>query len=138
MIGGQAADLCGGPAGIRNLKTAGLMKLTMIAGPVACGATAEQIQVLACCGQNLGEAYQLIDDIRDRLPLGSQCDKTLGQDERHGRSSIYGQLGLDGCHARLIDLVSSVRSHITDTFAPGEPRDLLVRILEQLFLEAVQ
>ena len=137
MIGGQAADLGAGPAAIRNRKTAGLMRLTMVAGSIACRARKRQIEVLARCGEHLGEAFQLLDDIHDRLPPTPQADKTRGQDERHARANNLGELGIKGCQARLAGLMNSVSSQLTEGFKSGEPRDRLLHFLEEVFREAI-
>jgi geranylgeranyl diphosphate synthase type II len=113
------------------------MKLTMVAGPLACSATGSQIGVLTHCGECLGEAYQVLDDMLDRLPASSRADKTAGQDERHSRTSNYGELGYEGCQSRLATLVQSVRDEITGCFPATEPRHRLLQMLEHLFTGSV-
>ena len=63
MIDGQAADLRGGERDHR--KTIGLMRLTLTAGAIACGASATEVRALSRCGECLGEAYQILDDFED-------------------------------------------------------------------------
>ena len=133
MIGGQAADLCSGAAEIRNQKTAGLMRLTMVAGPMVCNAAGEQIAALSRCGDLLGEAYQVLDDLRDISPLGVLGDKTPGQDKRNHRTSNYADLGFEGCKARLAMLLANAGNDIQQCFADGAPRDALLQTLGKVY-----
>lgn len=64
MIEGQAVDLQGGLEN-PNRKTSSLMRLTFTAGAIACGASNADVQVLARCGEQVGEAYQMYDDFED-------------------------------------------------------------------------
>jgi len=71
MIGGQFLDLRLRKADneqlkqVSYLKTTGLMRLMLTAGAIVAGADDAQIEVLAAFGENLGEAYQMLDDIVD-------------------------------------------------------------------------
>src|SRR5262249_31784521 len=74
MIGGQTVDLFLQGVGqdssalvSRNLKTTALMRLTMSAGAIACGADEEDAAVLADFGESLGVVYQICDDLLDAL-----------------------------------------------------------------------
>ncbi len=57
MIGGQAVE------GME--KTTSLLRLALTAGAIACGASSADVRALARCGECLGEAYQLYDDLLD-------------------------------------------------------------------------
>ena len=71
MIGGQFLDLRLRPSddeqfrSVSYLKTTGLMRLMLTAGAIAAGANKAQITALATFGQDLGEAYQMLDDLVD-------------------------------------------------------------------------
>ena len=90
MISGQAVDLAlrnlgnteDASAG-RNLKTSGLMRLTMTAGAIASGQTESEIAALAAFGDGFGCAYQIYDDIVDLRGSHLFSGKTVGQDNRH-------------------------------------------------------
>lgn len=64
MIEGQAVDLQGGRERAHR-KTTGLLRLSLTAGAIACGAADPDIHVLAQSGECLGEAYQMYDDFED-------------------------------------------------------------------------
>jgi len=84
MIGGQAVDVSGADLESRDRKTSSLMRLTLMAGAEAAGAPACSVDLLARCGERLGRAYQMLDDLMDSCP---ESGKTAAQDERHKRAS---------------------------------------------------
>lgn len=84
MIGGQAADVTGSDLQSRDCKTSALMRLTLVAGAEAGGAPAAAVAVLGQCGERLGRAYQMLDDLMDTC-TGS--GKTMAQDKRHQRTA---------------------------------------------------
>lgn len=100
MIGGQTIDLSVGNARVddgalksRNLKTTSLMRLTLSAGALACGASDEEAEALASFGNYLGDAYQICDDLIDEHGAAELMGKPTGQDSRHCRLSFASRLG---------------------------------------------
>src|SRR5262249_51977244 len=92
MIGGQAVALALRGAGqgtdalqSRNLKTMALMRLTLTAGAVACGADEDDATALGAFGASLGAAYQVCDDLMDDLGASGAIGKPVKQDARHRR-----------------------------------------------------
>jgi geranylgeranyl diphosphate synthase type II len=73
MIGGQFVDLRSqlkdivAPEPISYLKTTALMRLMLTAGAIVGGAEDGHINALAAFGENLGNAYQMLDDIVDEI-----------------------------------------------------------------------
>ncbi|MCE5228556.1 polyprenyl synthetase family protein [bacterium] len=71
MIGGQVVDLWLRSHAderlrpISYLKTTALMRLMLMAGGIVAGAREDQLEALLKYGENLGMAYQLLDDIVD-------------------------------------------------------------------------
>ena len=74
MIGGQVADL-EAPARKKSLrehdfisryKTGALIRVSAVAGAIAAGATARERKAIACYGECLGLAFQVVDDILDK------------------------------------------------------------------------
>jgi geranylgeranyl diphosphate synthase type II len=118
MIGGQAADLAIRAAGgashrgrvSRNRKTTGLMRLTMTAGAMAGGASANDVRVLAHCGECLGEAYQTYDDLLDEFGGCEQTGKTARQDSRHHRASHVAEFGIDASREHVYALTEEAKA----------------------------
>jgi len=79
MIGGQVADLTFSPAvdgasmleRIHLRKTANLFRLSARAASLVAGATEHQLAALSSYAENLGLAYQIIDDILDHAKSGN-------------------------------------------------------------------
>ena len=79
LIGGQVLDLqaISQPRnatertllGIAEQKTAALITASVVAGALAGGGSAAQIKLVKRYGQNVGLAFQLIDDVHDREGL---------------------------------------------------------------------
>lgn len=132
MIGGQAVDLALRGAGqepdalaSRNLKTTALMRLTMSAGAVACGAEEDDALVLAEFGEALGMAYQICDDVLDEMANSNQLGKPTGQDARHGRSSYVAELGIEGAQRLATSLITDAKATLRKRFGPRPEVELL-------------
>ena len=133
MIGGQAADLRlsvdGGSVetlASRNLKTTALMRLTLIAGAMACGAGEPDRAALEEFGECLGAAYQIRDDILDEIDDNGLAGKTVRQDERHLRHSFIAELGAEGASHLALSLIEQGKSAITERFGDRREARLLV------------
>ena len=132
MIGGQAVDLVlqgqgRGPEALvsRNLKTTALMRLTMAAGAIACGADDDDAAVLADFGESLGMAYQICDDLLDELGASDALGKPARQDSRHARSTAVAELGVEGAHRLAASLVEDGVRSLQDRFGERPEVDLL-------------
>lgn len=89
LVGGQVVDLeSEGKSDtsletlnfIHNHKTAALLEASVVCGGIIAGASAEQIQKLTRYSQNIGLAFQIIDDILDITATQEQLGKTAGKD----------------------------------------------------------
>jgi geranylgeranyl diphosphate synthase type II len=132
MIGGQAVDLTlkgagQGPGALfsRNLKTTALMRLTMMAGAVACGAREDDVSVLGEFGESLGMAYQICDDLLDELVEPEDLGKPAKQDVRHCRSNYVAELGAEGAQRLAGSLTKDAESSLREHFGNRPEIDLL-------------
>ena len=96
-------------------KTGALFAAATIAGAAAAGAEAEPWRRL---GMQLGEAYQVADDILDVTADAGTLGKPVGQDATHHRPSAVTSLGLDGAVARLRALAEDAAAAVPD--CPGQ------------------
>ncbi len=124
MIGGQMADLAllcaeqhalDGLA-VRKLKTTALMRLTMTAGAMACGANEDDANSLARFGEALGMAYQICDDLMDELGRSDELGKPSKQDARHHRSTYCAELGVEAAHRLAASLIEEGKNSLRERF----------------------
>jgi geranylgeranyl diphosphate synthase type II len=132
MIGGQVVDLVQSGQGqkcealaSRNLKTTALMRLTMNAGAMACGATRAEAEALGFFGDALGMAYQICDDLLDEVGESELLGKPAGQDARHARASHVNELGLSGAHQFAVSLIEDGLQTLQRQFGQSEALDRL-------------
>jgi geranylgeranyl diphosphate synthase, type II len=103
MIGGQVADLeaekkapdVGMLEYIHRSKTAALIRASIVAGGIAGGATNEDVERLRRFGENIGWAFQVVDDILDVEESSAALGKTAGKDQAQQKATypaLYGVL----------------------------------------------
>ena len=103
MIGGQVADveLEGTPLTIEQIlfihknKTSALIEACMMIGAVLAGAEEEEIQQMEQCGEAIGLAFQIQDDILDLVGDEKEIGKPVGSDERNHKVTYVTLKGLE-------------------------------------------
>ncbi len=132
MIGGQAVDLSLRRAGqgtdalsSRNLKTIALMRLTMRAGALACGAGEDAVTALGEFGESLGTAYQICDDLLDDHGAEAESGKPARQDARHRLLTCVTELGVEGSRRLALGLIAEGTASLRERFGPRPEVELL-------------
>ena len=122
MVGGQAIDLSAvSPApgasavaldrdGLQAMhlrKTGALIRASVVAGAVMAGGDDRLIASVDQYGQEIGLAFQIVDDILDVEGAAATLGKTAGKDQAAGKPTYPSFYGLDqaralaaGCHTR--------------------------------------
>lgn len=103
MIGGQTVDLKseGKSVGLEtlrtmhSLKTGALIKAAALLGTAAADANEEQIRAAEVYAENIGQAFQIVDDILDVTADEESLGKPVGSDEKSGKSTFVTLLGLE-------------------------------------------
>jgi geranylgeranyl diphosphate synthase, type II len=101
MIGGQVMDLEAEEhkptpelvEAIHRAKTGALIRVSLMAGGVYAGGSAEDIERLREFGRKAGLAFQIMDDVLDVTQDSSQLGKTAGKDvasEKATWPAVYG------------------------------------------------
>lgn len=101
-------------ADYQQAKTGALFAAATMAGAQAAGADGEPWRAL---GEQLGQTYQVADDIRDVMLDAQALGKPGGQDEALGRPSSARALGLEGAMAEFQRLVQATL--LTVPVCPG-------------------
>ena len=127
MVGGQAIDLRAAAPdadrldaeGLRDMharKTGALIRAAAMAGAVMAGATSETLGGVATYGEQVGLAFQIVDDILDVEGASADLGKTAGKDAAAGKPTYVALYGLDAsrrlaaeCVTRALDALSAVR-----------------------------
>jgi geranylgeranyl diphosphate synthase type II len=142
----EVARLVGAPGGIvagqawecepqvsladyQRAKTGALFAAATVAGAAASGMPSAPWRVL---GERLGEAYQVVDDIRDAVGRQDEIGKPVQQDQTHGRPNAVTQMGLAGAVEHLRCLVNDAAASVPDCPGAATLRTLIVMESQRL------
>lgn len=103
LIGGQVLDLEGEGkkltraqlVKIHEAKTAALLRCSLRLGAMSANATPENLKALGDFGQNLGLAFQVMDDILDVTQSTETLGKTAGKDQAVEKATYPAIFGLE-------------------------------------------
>ena len=107
MVGGQVIDLQSEGKSIdlstlealQEGKTAALLIAACVMGARLAGATPAQEQAARQFGENLGLAFQIVDDILDVTATAQELGKPVGSDADNGKVTYVSLLGLEKARA---------------------------------------
>ncbi len=103
MLAGQAADVAleGKPLDVKTLdyihlnKTAAMIRGALEAGALLGGAEAETVKGFGLAGQNIGLAFQIIDDILDVTSTTEELGKPVHSDEKNQKTTYVTLFGVE-------------------------------------------
>jgi geranylgeranyl diphosphate synthase type II len=103
MIGGQVVDLEAEHVKpdikmleyIHRAKTAALITASLVSGGIYACARAEQVKHLRSFGQQIGLAFQIVDDVLDVTQTSEQLGKTAGKDTAAEKATYPALFGID-------------------------------------------
>jgi geranylgeranyl diphosphate synthase type II len=106
MIGGQVLDLESEHLkptpelveAIHRAKTGALIRVSVVAGGVYGGATADDVTRLDLFGRKAGLAFQIVDDVLDRTVDSAHLGKTAGKDQATEKATWPAVFGIE--HSR--------------------------------------
>jgi len=104
MIGGQVIDIDETKPVTKELlketyllKTGALLKCASVCGSILAGANEEEIKKAEEYAENLGLAFQIIDDILDCTGNSEKLGKPIGSDEENNKKTSVSLFGLEKC-----------------------------------------
>lgn len=120
MVGGQIADLEGEGSQpdleqlqyIHRRKTGALITAAVVCGGIVGGASTEQLDALRTYGQNIGLAFQVIDDILDETATAEELGKSPGKDSAAGKQTYPRLMGLEKAKKYADELVKQALDEI--------------------------
>jgi geranylgeranyl diphosphate synthase type II len=139
MVGGQVADIeCEGTVVgaavvdyIHSHKTAALIRASIRSGAILAGASPAQLAALGVAGDDLGLAFQIMDDILDITATSEELGKTAGKDQAQQKATYPAVHGIDASRRRAQALVADAHAALQ----PFGPRALPLRALGTFIIE---
>ena len=140
MVGGQADDLAAQGNGgtleqlesIHARKTGAMFVASLRLGGLVGRADARQMESLTEYGRALGLAFQIIDDLLDLTGDSATVGKNTGKDDRQGKLTFPGLLGVDESRRRSAELIGRAQEALAVFAELGEPLRSLARyVLER-------
>jgi geranylgeranyl diphosphate synthase type II len=107
MIGGQVLDLeaerhaldLDALKRLHRAKTGALLAASAEIGAIAAGLGGARRDAVRGFGQEVGLAFQIVDDVLDAVESSDQLGKTAGKDARQGKATYPALLGVAGARA---------------------------------------
>jgi geranylgeranyl diphosphate synthase, type II len=129
MVGGQVVDIeSEGKAVtaetvdyIHSHKTAALIRASLCAGATLARATAAELAAISACGEPLGLAFQIVDDILDIEGSTEELGKTAGKDEQQRKATYPAFHGIEASRVTARGLVDRAKHALTPLGARAEP-----------------
>ena len=130
LVGGQVLDLeSEGKADIsaqtlsfiHTHKTGALLETSVVSGAVLAGASAEDITKLSRYAQNIGLAFQIIDDILDITATDEELGKTAGKDLQAQKATYPSLWGIEKSRIQAQNLIDDAIAQLTTYGEKAEP-----------------
>ena len=120
MIGGQVVDLEAEHRKpdvetlqyIHRAKTAALITASLVSGALYAGADDAAVASIRAFGQNIGLAFQIVDDVLDVTQTSEQLGKTAGKDTAAEKATYPALFGVEQSLKQADELVNSACTHL--------------------------
>jgi geranylgeranyl diphosphate synthase type II len=137
MIGGQVVDLEAEHSKpdlktleyIHRAKTAALITASLVSGGIYAGGTADEIQRLRSFGQQIGLAFQIVDDVLDVTQTSEQLGKTAGKDTAAEKTTYPALFGIEESLKKADTLVANAFAELSPFGNRAETLKALARYL---------
>lgn len=138
MVGGQVADIEAERkpiteemlSYIHRSKTAALIRASVVAGALCGGAATEDVERLHRFGDNIGWAFQVVDDILDVEESSAALGKTAGKDQAQQKATYPALFGLQKSH----EFAKELAARALDELKPYGERAARLRELAEFLV----
>jgi len=129
MVGGQMIDIyaeqknfdLAGIEELQRLKTGALIRFSAVGGGLIGEATRDEVSALEAYAEDLGLAFQIVDDILDATQDAATLGKPAGQDAEMDKATFIKLLGMDGAKSKAAELVERCKAHLDRFGAAADP-----------------
>ena len=130
VIGGQMADIEGEgkPLSLEQLqyihrhKTGDLIRASVRLGAMTAGAHERALNHLSVYADNIGLAFQIIDDVLNATGTAEELGKSAGTDAASGKMTYVAAYGVDGARRNAAALVEEAKAELAQL--PGNTESL--------------
>lgn len=121
LVGGQVVDLASEGLAevseetltfIHTHKTGALLEACVVCGALLAGALAVDLQRLSRYAQNIGLAFQIVDDILDVTSTSEQLGKTAGKDVEAKKVTYPSLWGIEASERQAKQLVEAAKAEL--------------------------
>lgn len=130
LVGGQVVDLeCEGKSDvsletlhfIHTHKTGALLETCVVCGAILAGAPAADLQRLSRYAQNIGLAFQIVDDILDITATQAELGKTAGKDLQAQKATYPSLWGLEESRKQAQQLITTAKAELATFGEKAQP-----------------
>jgi geranylgeranyl diphosphate synthase type II len=138
LVGGQVLDLeSEGKTDIsaetltfiHTHKTGALLEASVVSGGILAGASPEDLARLCKYAQNIGLAFQIIDDILDVTATDEQLGKTAGKDLQAQKATYPSLWGLEKSKLQARQLIDEAIAQLTIYEEKAEPLRAIAKFI---------
>jgi geranylgeranyl diphosphate synthase, type II len=130
LVGGQVVDLeCEGRLDttvetlhfIHTHKTGALLEACVVCGGILAGAPAADLQRLSRYAENIGLAFQIVDDILDITATQAELGKTAGKDLQAKKATYPSLWGLEESRQQAKQLIEAAKAEMATFGEKAQP-----------------
>jgi geranylgeranyl diphosphate synthase type II len=129
MVGGQAQDILSENTEpdretlefIHLHKTTALLAASVRVGPILANSRKNKLHALTTYGQNIGLAFQIIDDILDIEGTTEELGKSAGSDSKNNKLTYPSLFGIEGARRKAKDLIAGAIEAINNFSSEADP-----------------
>ena len=121
LVGGQVVDLASEGLSqvsektlhfIHTHKTGALLEACVVCGAILAGASQTNVERLSRYAQNIGLAFQIVDDILDITPTTEELGKTAGKDLEAQKATYPAIWGLEKSRSQAQILIQNAKAEL--------------------------